>query len=68
MTVADNGSGFNTREIKIRPGVKGSLGLTSMRERADLIGAKFEIESKPGRGTVVKAEAPLPDHIDVKRG
>jgi signal transduction histidine kinase len=38
---------------------KGSLGLMSMRERADLIGADLKIESKPGKGTTVKVEKSL---------
>jgi len=39
------------------------LGLLGMRERASLVGAHVEVESGPGRGTVVLLSAPL----DVER-
>ena len=35
------------------------LGLTSMRERAESIGAKLRIDSAPGEGTTVTVEVPL---------
>ena len=59
MTVSDNGEGFNTREILRKSGSKGSLGLLSMRERADLINADLKIESGPGKGTKVIVKAKI---------
>jgi two-component system sensor histidine kinase UhpB len=61
LLVADNGSGFAFAEEG-----KG-LGLSGMRERALLVGAKLEIDSRPGKGTTVRLEvpadgAPVPDH------
>ncbi len=60
MTVEDNGSGFDVRKVKDQNqfGFRGSMGVTSMQERAKLIGASIKIESIPGRGTriFVKAE------------
>lgn len=50
LTVSDNGSGFD-------PGASESgLGLRTMRERAGLIGAEFNLSSTPGRGTAVEVE------------
>jgi PAS domain S-box-containing protein len=53
MTVSDNGEGFNAKQALITRGGKGSLGLLSMQERADLINADLKIESEPGKGTKV---------------
>ena len=50
LTVADDGRGFS-------PGAGGradSYGLQGMRERADAIGARLEIESEPFVGTVIE--------------
>jgi two-component system sensor histidine kinase UhpB len=53
LLVADNGSGFAFAEEG-----KG-LGLSGMRERALLVGGKFEIDSRPGKGTTVRLEVPI---------
>lgn len=47
LTIADDGKGFNTVEMKNRPG------LVSMRERAASINGKLTIESETGKGTKV---------------
>lgn len=51
----DNGSGFNLDETAR---TSGRLGLLSMRERAEMMGGVFEIESSPGSGTTVYVEIP----------
>ena len=53
LWVADDGAGFE------RPRDNG-LGLTTMRERVELIGGRFRIISEPGCGTLVEAVAPVP--------
>jgi signal transduction histidine kinase len=50
LTVADDGKGFDVG----RGGRSGSYGLQGMRERANAIGARLDIESKPSVGTVVE--------------
>lgn len=50
LSVVDYGSGFNPSTLNT------GLGLTSMRERANLIGAKLEVHSRTGRGTTVSVE------------
>jgi signal transduction histidine kinase len=54
LSIADNGIGFDS-STQTRHG----LGLTGMKERAILVGAKLKIESKPGKGTKVIAEVKL---------
>lgn len=55
LTITDNGVGFSPKA----PHAKSGLGLTSMRERLHLLGGRFTIVSKPGRGTRVEATVPL---------
>jgi signal transduction histidine kinase len=59
MSVSDDGIGFDTKDTANRSIGKGSLGLMSMRERANLIGTNLKIISKPGKGTTVKVEVSL---------
>jgi PAS domain S-box-containing protein len=60
MTVSDNGIGFDKQEIYQKSGSNGSLGLMSMRERANLINADLKIESETGKGTKVKLKVKVP--------
>jgi PAS domain S-box-containing protein len=57
LTVTDNGKGFDTTANR-RPD---HLGLAGMRERAELAGGWFEIESVPDGGTTVRAWFPIED-------
>lgn len=54
MEVSDNGSGFITPNSPTEFAPNGHFGLLGIHERADLIGAKLEIESALGRGTKIK--------------
>ncbi|HEV2129049.1 MAG TPA: ATP-binding protein [Thermomicrobiales bacterium] len=54
MTVRDNGAGFDPAQA-VQPA---SLGLLSMRERAESIGATFTILTRPGGGTAIVVERP----------
>lgn len=54
LTVADNGCGFDAAAAP----PSGHLGIFGMRERADAIGGRLRVESVPGAGTRVIAEAP----------
>jgi signal transduction histidine kinase len=51
LRVSDDGRGFDPVEAAAR---SRRLGLTSMRERAEALGGRLEIDSAPGRGTVVE--------------
>jgi signal transduction histidine kinase len=53
VTVADDGVGFDPGE----PGLRSRrLGLTSMEERAEALGARLAVISRPGEGTTVTLE------------
>jgi signal transduction histidine kinase len=54
LRVLDDGAGFDVSEASD----SGRFGLVSMRERAEAIGASFEIESEPGIGTRVLVQWP----------
>ena len=54
LRIQDNGVGFEPEEVVAR-GDFGRLGLTSMRERAELSGGRFELQSTPGAGTRIMA-------------
>jgi signal transduction histidine kinase len=42
------------------------MGLSSMRERVALLGGELEIRSKPGTGTSLVAEVPLPATFEAR--
>jgi PAS domain S-box-containing protein len=60
LVVQDSGQGFDVEETYSRKGTttKG-LGLDSMRERTELSGGSFSIESHKGFGTVIRASWPV---------
>lgn len=53
--VHDDGIGFAIDEIE---SPAGHLGLSAMRERAEMEGGRLSIESTPGKGTVVEVRIP----------
>jgi PAS domain S-box-containing protein len=57
MVVADNGVGFDPAAAPSSYTTP-HLGLPSMRERAESVGARLHVESAPGRGTRVIVRAP----------
>jgi PAS domain S-box-containing protein len=57
LEVEDNGRGFDLN----RSSAAGGLGLISMRERAEQIGADLDIETAPGAGSTIRV------HIDRHR-
>ena len=56
IEIRDDGRGFDVEEaMRPRPG---HLGLSTMIERAELLGGRCHISSEPGRGTVVTCWLP----------
>lgn len=66
ISVQDDGCGFEPEQAQRRD--RDSLGLISMHERADLIGAAFDVRSRPGEGTTVVVRLPLPQLLKNGRG
>jgi PAS domain S-box-containing protein len=64
LTVKDDGNGFDPKELphSKRPGH--GLGLISMRERAELLGGTWEIQSVPNAGTTIQVTIPVEVSID----
>ncbi|HTB16654.1 MAG TPA: sensor histidine kinase [Bryobacteraceae bacterium] len=56
VTVQDDGSGFD-------PGRVRGLGLLGMEERARHLGGTFQIDSSPGRGTLLRVTLPRRDVV-----
>ena len=55
LTVHDNGRGISPEQAMHSK----SFGLLGMRERVEMIGGSFTVESAPGRGTAIRAEIPF---------
>ncbi len=56
VEVRDDGRGFDVGAVAARG--RRNFGLQFMRERAELIGARFEVRSRPDGGTVVRIAIP----------
>jgi two-component system sensor histidine kinase DegS len=56
LEVRDDGRGFDVGTVAARG--RRNFGLQFMRERAELIGARFEVRSRPAGGTVVVLAIP----------
>jgi signal transduction histidine kinase len=58
MTISDDGQSFPVeRTLHANNGKR--LGLLGMRERLEMVGGKFGVESTPGKGTTITAKVPL---------
>jgi len=56
LVISDRGPGFDVSAVR---GL-GGLGLINMQERAHALGGELKIESRPGLGTEISVEIPLP--------
>jgi len=59
LLIRDNGDGFDLSEKLSLDGSKRGIGLSSMKERTELSGGCFSIESAKGKGTFIQASWPL---------
>lgn len=57
VEVHDDGRGFDVEAVAARG--RRNFGLQFMRERAELIGARLEIRSRPGAGTIISLAIPM---------
>jgi PAS domain S-box-containing protein len=54
LVVSDDGHGFDAAAAP-----RGRWGMSTMRERAEAVGGRFNVDSAPGAGTRIVAEIPL---------
>jgi len=59
LEVRDDGRGFDVGAVAARG--RRNFGLQFMRERAELIGARFDVRSRPEGGTIVRLTIPVGD-------
>jgi signal transduction histidine kinase len=57
MKIKDDGKSFQVQRVLQAKGNK-HLGLLGMRERLEMIGGSFGVESAPGKGTTIEAQIP----------
>ena len=57
LEIRDDGRGFDIDAVAARG--RRNFGLQFMRERAELIGARFDVRSRPEGGTVVRLAIPM---------
>ncbi|MEO7934103.1 MAG: ATP-binding protein [Chthoniobacterales bacterium] len=60
MTIHDNGRSFAVERVLFAKRQK-RLGLLGMRERVEMVGGSFLVESAPGKGTTISAQLPFVD-------
>jgi len=58
LEIHDNGKSFEIERVLFAIRHK-RLGLLGSRERVEMVGGKFGVESAPGRGTTISAEIPI---------
>ena len=64
VSIIDQGRGFDHEQVLAG---KSAFGLTSMRERAYLLGGQLEIRSKPGEGTQILVDLPISQRLERRR-
>ncbi|ATE62471.1 histidine kinase [Thauera sinica] len=58
LLIADDGVGFEPAMLT-EPGSSAGLGLITMRERAEFVGGRFSLSSRPGQGTEIRVSFDL---------
>lgn len=59
FVVKDNGKGFELNKIMVRKLNEKGVGLMAMKERMNMMGGTFEVNSQPGKGTTIKFVVPI---------
>jgi signal transduction histidine kinase len=62
LIVEDDGKGFNQEDTARAKGSGHGLGLISMRERTELLGGSFDIDSACNKGTTIAVTIPTGEH------
>jgi PAS domain S-box-containing protein len=61
LIIDDNGIGFDLNKILLKGNESNGVGIASMRERTELSGGRYNLESVPGEGTVIRCSWPAED-------
>jgi PAS domain S-box-containing protein len=59
FVVKDDGKGFELNKIINRKFNEKGVGLMAMKERMNIVGGTFEVNSLPGKGTIIKFVVPI---------
>ena len=66
MIIKDNGRSFDVKKVLHAKRRKG-LGLLGMRERVEMVGGTFVVESAPGKGTTIRMDIPIKRRVQGQR-
>jgi signal transduction histidine kinase len=58
LIIEDDGAGFEVCKKFLLAEDNSGMGLLGMKERAELVGGTFDIESSPGRGATIYVRVP----------
>jgi two-component system, NarL family, sensor histidine kinase DegS len=58
LKIRDNGKSFQVERV-LHAKKNKRLGVLGMRERVEMVGGSFNIESAPGKGTTIRAQIPF---------
>jgi two-component system sensor histidine kinase DegS len=67
LEISDNGKAFDIGRLSSAEWGN-RLGLTGMRERVEMVGGRFSVESSSGAGTTIRAEIPFGKSAPRARG
>jgi signal transduction histidine kinase len=59
ISISDNGIGFDLEKVYENKKVGKMSGLKNMRQRAEILGGKLTINSRPGEGSIIEAIIPV---------
>ncbi len=59
LEIQDDGMGFDVSAVTQAYDQRGSLGMINLRERTELVNGLLNIQSQPGKGTLVQVYIPL---------
>jgi len=59
LEIADNGVGFDVHAVTSMYEQRGSLGMVNLVERSELINGVLDVNSQPGKGTLIRVLIPL---------
>jgi len=68
LSISDDGCGFDVPAAFRRCQAGASMGLANMRERIEMLGGRFVIESCPGTGTTVRVELSVASSHSLQSG